>query len=501
VEAALREHERSGRARLEKLWSYFRNPLEPVGPAGMDGPRARLAQERGLPARLTGGSGDPRLDDRTGVRREVVIENDIGWRVQAMVDFLFGRPVRVVSTAGDAGVRGVVERVVGAAWEASGGIGLLQDAALLGHVYGHVDFVVRVDEAGLRRAAGLGEDPAEAAARWVRIEAVEPTRGVAVLAAEDYREIEGYGIRVSVERGGQEGGRVGRAASVRGWLGLGERLGERSGERRRGQAAGEERDARIVTEVFGPGWWERRAGETVEERRESVLLPGVVPVVHVQNMSQPFRYSGFSEVEGLIPLQDELNTRLSDRASRVTMQSFQMYLAKGLEGFDRVAVGPGAVWSTDNPDAEIVRFGGDGQSPSEERHIEEIREAMDKISGVPPLAGGVVRAKLGNLSSATALRITLMGLIAKTQRKRVTYGRGIERVSGLVIGALHAAGVVRVGERDRGLRIVWPELLPEDPREELAAAKGKLEIGVPAERVLGELGYAAAGGSVDEGIA
>ena len=183
------------------------------------------------------------------------------------------------------------------------------------------------------------------------------------------------------------------------------------------------RDGGGQSEVFTrDGWLRVVEGEGVERGVWS-LLPGVLPIVHVQNMSQPFGYEGIGEVEALVALQDELNTRLSDRASRVTMQSFKMYLAKGIEGFRGSSVGPGTVWSTDNPDASISSFGGDASSPSEESHIAEIREAMDKISGVPPLAGGVVRAKIGNLSSANALRITLMSLIAKTMRKRVTYGR------------------------------------------------------------------------------
>src|SRR5690606_944669 len=107
-------------------------------------------------------------------------------------------------------------------------------------------------------------------------------------------------------------------------------------------------------------------------------LPHDLPVVHIQNIAQPFRYEGLGEVEPLIPLQDELNTRLSDRASRVTLQSFKMYLAKGLDGFERAAVGPGQIWSTDNPDAQITAFGGDADSPSERDHIGEVREALDK---------------------------------------------------------------------------------------------------------------------------
>jgi uncharacterized membrane protein len=218
------------------------------------------------------------------------------------------------------------------------------------------------------------------------------------------------------------------------------------------------------------------------------VLSSVVPVVHIQNMSQPFVYGGLGEVEALIPLQDELNTRLSDRANRVTLQSFKMYLARGIEGFDGSGVGPGTVWSTDNPDASIVSFGGDASSPSEDRHIGEIREAMDKISGVPPLAGGVVKAKLGNLSSANALRVTLMGLIAKTMRKRVTYGRGIEQVSGMILRVLDEAGVLRIKESERGTRVVWGVLGPIGEEESLDAGQAKIELGASEEQVLGELG-------------
>ena len=56
-----------------------------------------------------------------------------------------------------------------------------------------------------------------------------------------------------------------------------------------------------------------------------------VPIVHIQNMPQPLSYSGLSEVEPLIALQDELNTRLSDRANRI-VQAFKM-IGKGIEQF------------------------------------------------------------------------------------------------------------------------------------------------------------------------
>lgn len=465
LRALIEEHERSVRPRLERLWAYYRNEPEPVAAAvdGATGGRAyRLAQEAGLPARLTGARGAWE-DDRFAGRREVVIENDIAWRIQAMVDFMFGEPVSMLSTAGDEGKRRQIERVLERVWEQSGGIALLQEMALLGNVYGHVDLVLRLDEAGLELAGAasggeLEDEELVSLGDLFRVELIEPTRGVPVLDEGDYRSLRGYAVHfVKRVNAVDEDGRV-RTVTV--------------------------------TEVLGAG--RRRVYEdgALVEDRVSRLLPGVLPVVHVQSVAQPFRYEGQSEVEALIPLQDELNTRLSDRASRVTLQSFKMYLAKGLEGFEKVGVGPGQVWTTDNPEASVEAFGGDADSPSETAHLVEVREAMDKVSGVPPIASGVVRAKIGNLSSANALRITLMGVLAKTARKRVTYGRGLSAMNAMVLEALDAAGVLRTGADERGTRMVWPDPIPADVRERVAAARVKEELGVPRERLLSELGYA-----------
>ncbi len=251
-----------------------------------------------------------------------------------------------------------------------------------------------------------------------------------------------------------------------------------------------------MSEVFVPGERLVYRDGVLAFRESWGVLGDVVPIAHVQNVSQPFEYGGIGEVEPLVGLQDELNTRLSDRANRVTLQSFRMYLAKGVESFDAASVGPGMVWSTNNPDASISAFGGDLSNPGEESHIGEIREAMDKVSGVPPVAGGVVRAKIGNLSSANALRVTLMGLIAKTERKRVTYGRGMERIGSLILRALDEAGVARVPVGERGVRSVWPGYAFESESDCLDAAAQKRDLGVDETRVLGELGY----GEADPGV-
>jgi hypothetical protein len=477
------DDQRRGLPRLEKLWAYYRNALRPVGTGR--GRWYRQSQECGLPARIVGRAGLPLGEERSG-RREVVIENDIAWRVQAMVDFMFGKPVAMVSTASDESRRRVIERVLDRVWENSGGIALLQDAALLGHVFGHVDLILRVDEERLLAAARQGlpghptrqgtAEPPIAAADALRIEVVDPRRGVPILDEHDYRRIAVYVIHY--EREANEPAPMS--------------LVDRFLPRLRGYDTPPASRRRIeVTEIISPLAWHvyENGSLTYEQAAPGVLTGGRIPVVHIQNISQPFEYEGIGEVEPLIPLQDELNTRLSDRACRVTLQSFKMYLAKGIDGFEKMPIGPGQVFSTEDPNAAIEEFGGDAASPSEESHIQQVRDAMDKASSIPPVASGIVQAKIGSLSSANALRITLMGVLSKTARKRVTYGGGITRMCELILSVLDNAGALATSESDRGVRLTWPDPLPPDTREQVMAAEAKQKLGVPTERILAELGY------------
>jgi hypothetical protein len=128
-------------------------------------------------------------------------------------------------------------------------------------------------------------------------------------------------------------------------------------------------------------------------------------------------------------------------------------------------------------------------TPSEGMHIAEIREALDKASGVTPVVAGVLKNKLGNLTSAVALRLTLMGMLSKNERKRFTYSDGLRRICRMVLSMLDTAGVYKTSEADREVDVVFSSPLPENVMEKLQEAQIKKELGVPTEQVLRELGY------------
>ena len=485
-----------------KLWNYYRNPLLPSTTISATALNENsrpymLAQEAGLPPRITGVQriAGERLTDLR--RKEVVIENDIGWRIQTMVDYLFGKNISIRSKAKDRKKAAAIETLLNSMLEANGGIMLLQELALLGSVYGFVDIAMRIPadwsvdcidcisesveeskcdtQEKSEGQLGIKIDQEKFAKllkliKQIRLEAVDSARIIPVLDENDYRSTK-YWIQHFVKNPPK----LNRIRQS--WI---ERLKNKNKQVILPESV-------EVVEIIGKKWWQRYENRKLVAQGPNAL--GKLPIVHIQNVASGGTYEGLSDVEALIPMQDELNTRLSDRANRVTYQSFKMYLGKGIEDFLERPVGPGQMWATHNLDASIEEFGKDDGSPSEDIHIEQTRQALDKISGVTPLAAGLIRGQIGNLSSATALRVTLSGLLAKNARKRLTYGNGIAQLAKTTLAWLDKAGIFSTKEDEREIEIHWPSPLPTDESELLKNAQIKKSLGVSQERILTELGY------------
>jgi len=553
------------RPRFARLWSYFRNPtrphaVDPTAPGGTSDRPYRQAQEWGLPARITGvarASGDVFNSDAVGGigRKEVVIENDLAWRVETMVDYLFGKPIVIDSAAPDPIRRQNISALLRQILASNGGILFLQQLATLGAVYGFVDVLVKFDpmpeedrNAPCDGTQSLGKppvcdgragqtpwnlpdapdaaptDPPDSArpasvpvtpragtapvddpssnpdagashpsptvpaieprllarlARMIRLEIVEPARALPLLSHDDWRVVEAFGTYTAIESDSINNA----PAGAPGWTRL-LRFTRSLDPRRlvRGRTESAER-----IEIITPTTWQcLRDGVVVSQGRNTL---GRIPLVHIQNASVPCEYAGLSDVEPLLPLQDELNTRLSDRAHRITMQSFKMYLGRGIDHFNDMPVAPGRMWSTDNENANVIEFGGDSACPSEDAHLAELREAMDKASGVSPIAAGAIKGRIGRLTSAAALRVTMLALLSRTEKKRTTYGRAIEQLCELSLAWLHHAGVFHTTPDERQIEIHWPNPLPVNEVERLEVARSKIDLGVARDVVLRELGY------------
>jgi len=341
--------------RFRRLWNYYRNPLLPDAASSGDSSSARpyrQAQEWGLPARITGvqrssflstAPGNQSIDEIS--RKEVVIENDIAWRIDTMVDYLFGRAPAMISSAPDAARRKQIEKLANCILEHNGGITFLQQLALLGAVYGFVDVLVKFDantcsEAPFQDVAGastkatatsaapdmphagsapmldelsvaddaradaqLGDADLCRIARCIRLEIVEPARALPLLDPADYRIVRAYAQVYRIAS-------TSKSPRPRTWL-------ERVFPRLHAHSGSDATDYATVVDLITPTQWKRYKDEKLASSGENSL--GQIPLVHIQNTAVPFEYSGSSDVEALLTLQDELNTRLSDRAHRITI--------------------------------------------------------------------------------------------------------------------------------------------------------------------------------------
>jgi len=123
-------------AHFAKLWEYYTNRMVEASGAGAcdrkinESGRCYLqAQEYGLPARITGlvHSANAGIFGARPVkdvqRKEVVVENDIAWRINSAVDFLFGKPISFVSRSPDSQKRAEIEGIFKAVFEVNGAIG------------------------------------------------------------------------------------------------------------------------------------------------------------------------------------------------------------------------------------------------------------------------------------------------------------------------------------------------------------------------------------------
>lgn len=515
------------RPRCRRLWNYFANPLIPRHADWRQNAGSKpyiQAQEWGLPARITGGNHGTTHDIK---RKEVVIENDIAWRINTLVEYLFGREVQIESAATDPNRQQLLTAVLRQVFENHGGILFFQQLALLGFVHGFVDVLVKLDISRLAEAVsqtvdapppprdldggdargegGAGEGTSGDAttsplpstdegvvdsdqnsgtevpppgdiqriASLIRLEIIDPSRSMPILCPTDWRIVEAY-AQVWEEPNPTNTTLPEKRSFLTQWL---------RGTLNRIAPSTEN----TVMEIISPTAWQRYQNQTLIAHGINSL--GEIPLVHIQNATLPFSYAGASEVEPLIPLQDELNTRMSDRANRITLQSFKMYLGKGVDGFLEMPISPGRMWATDNTDAEVLEFGGDADCPSETGHIEDIRDALDKVSSVTAIAAGAIKDRVGNLTSAAALRVTLTALLSKNQRRRTTYGTGIQRMCELILGWLDACAVLPNAPAERAVKLYWPDPLPGDEMEAIQEAQAKLALGVSKEVVLKELGY------------
>jgi len=210
-----------------------------------------------------------------------------------------------------------------------------------------------------------------------------------------------------------------------------------------------------------------------------------LPFVHIANLRPANSFWGVSDLRDVIPLNRELNERVSDQADLIRYHADPPVIFKGVDEHSDLAVGPGTVW--DIPaDADVKLLEWSGQPPAVQGHIELVLRALYEIAETPRTAFG----DSGRLLSGVALETELRPLLQKTLRKRVYWTAGLRRRNALVLRLAERFGLAEPGSlAPYQSRIVWPPMLPQDHAREVQEAIALVNAGLRSARTaMNELG-------------
>jgi len=259
VHHVLQHHLEKRVPKFRRLWQQYRNAPTFIGT------QRRLAQAGELPERLL------KQPNQGQSQREIVIENDIAWRVHAMVDFMFGKSPVIQSRAKDPDKAKQIDDWLNQFINEHGGTALYQDMALLGAIYGHVDLIVHPAPAGSDYDR-LG----------VMLQIVDPMRGAPILSPQNYRQMTGFLVCDET-----------RPVATRSRT-----LLERLTRQRRDEGESVKRHLDIwMPEALYRYRFSSTSGSDLELVSKHPNVLARLPVVHIQNLAQPFYYEGLSEVE------------------------------------------------------------------------------------------------------------------------------------------------------------------------------------------------------------
>ncbi len=192
--------------------------------------------------------------------------------------------------------------------------------------------------------------------------------------------------------------------------------------------------------------------------REGPNPYGVIPFVHVPNLPGPNECWGRSDLADVMPLNRELDERMSDQADVIRYHADPPVVFRGVEDHDAITVGPGSVWDIPR-DADVRLLEWQGQPVAVQEHINQVLRALYETSETPRTAFG----DSGRLLSGVALETELRPLIQKTLRKRIVWGAALRRRARLTWQVAEGVGLAPPGAF-AGLRprIVWPSMMPQD---------------------------------------
>ena len=209
---------------------------------------------------------------------------------------------------------------------------------------------------------------------------------------------------------------------------------------------------------------------------------GVIPFVFVSNFPLSNRpvTEAQSDLEDLIPLNIELNTKTSDVSEIIDYYSAPITILYGAK-VSSLEKGANKLWGGLPKDARVQNLELQGDLVASNNYRKDLKTAMHEIGGVPEGALGGSQA-ISNTSSV-ALHISNSPIIERVRTKRTYTAYGIQQVNKLILHIALKEGLIKKpeGVSNREFfktEVTFPDILPKDKMIELQQIQMEMRMGL-----------------------
>ena len=207
---------------------------------------------------------------------------------------------------------------------------------------------------------------------------------------------------------------------------------------------------------------------------------GFIPFVQIKNFPIAGRTYGLGDLEDVIPLNVEYNTKKSDVSEVIDYHSAPITLVYGAK-IGNLEKGANKVWGGLPKDAKVENLSLQGDLVASNNYIDSVRTSMCEIAGIPETVLGGANA-ISN-TSGVALQYINLPLIEKTRVKRACSKDGLERVNKTILFISLYHGLI-VKPEDVTMKsfvnnsVELPDTLPKDELLELQRIEQEMKLAI-----------------------
>lgn len=218
-----------------------------------------------------------------------------------------------------------------------------------------------------------------------------------------------------------------------------------------------------------------------DQQTESYPNPyGFIPFVQIKNFIVAGETRGVGDLEDLIPLNVELNTKRSDVSEVIDYHAAPITLVYGAK-IGNLEKGANKVWGGLPKDSKVENLALQGDLVASTTYIRDIKTAMCEVGGIPETVLGGASA-ISN-TSGVALQYMNLPLIERTRVKRACTCAGLQLVNKMILFVALKEGLIEkpadVSMKDFVRNTVeLPDTLPKDGLVELQKIQQEMSIGI-----------------------